>query len=105
VDDFEATLEGSDINSLTPNCIEVEVAGNDDLLGADGSHLSELVFGHERFLLAYLLEDSEHEGLFFFDIIDEDCLLVGITIPVFGLILLIKVRVELEGGPSFADSW
>lgn len=61
------------------------------MLRSDLSHLAELVFGWERFVLTDLLEDGKHEGLFLFDVIDEYCLLVGITIPVFRLVLLVVV--------------
>lgn len=52
----EASLQGSLVQLLLPDVCEVEVTSHYDLLWSDRSHLSELVFGHERFLLTYLLQ-------------------------------------------------
>lgn len=94
--DFEAAVESLDIKLLFPYVVEAEVGGDNDLLGSDRTHLAKLVFSHERLLLANLLQHAEHEGLFLFEVINEDNLLVKVAVPVLGLVLLIAVRESLE---------
>jgi len=81
LDDFESTSQCFLIDLLCPDVVKVEVGGDYDPLWPDGSHLSELVFCRECFVLGDLLEDSEHECLVLLNVINEDCLLVCVAVP------------------------
>jgi len=73
------------------------VVGRDyDTLRSDLSVLTKLVFSWEWLVLSPSLEVAEHEFFVFFDIIDEYCFLVGVPVPVFGLVFLEVVWVLVE---------
>jgi len=55
-------------------------------------------------MLSYLLKDAEHEGLILLDVIDQDCLLVSVAVPVLGLVLVVVVGVLGDDTPSLPDS-
>jgi len=81
------------IQLFLPYVIHMPVGGDDDLLGSDVSELPELIFGFERFVLGNLLQDAEHELIVFFDIVNEDDLLISVAVPILGLILLVQAAV------------
>lgn len=74
----------------------MEVARDNYLPGAYLSHLAELIFGRECLVLAYLLEEAEHECLVLLDVVYEDYLLVGVSIPELGLVFVVKVRIPVD---------
>jgi len=104
VGDLESSGQGFNVKRLSPDLVKVEIAGDYDLLRPDGAKLPELVFCHEGLLLADLLQLTEHELLILLQVIDEDCLLVGVTIPVLGLVFLIGVGESLENAPCLANT-
>ena len=86
--DDESPLECLLVEFLSPNVLEVVVAGDYDCLGPDWSHLSELVFGFEVLVLTDLFQLAKHEGLILLEVVYQNGLLVSVAVPVLGLVLL-----------------
>jgi len=100
----EAAADSELVDLFRPDAVGMEVAGDEEACGADLSHLSEFVFGREGLMLRPFLQVSEHKMLIFFDVIDQNCFLVGITVPEFRFILVVGVRVVGEGLSCLADA-
>ncbi len=56
--DSESSSECILVNLLGPDVFEVVVRCDYHLLGSDLSHLAELIFGWERFVLPNLLKEA-----------------------------------------------
>lgn len=94
--DSESARESILVTLLGPDFLEVEVGCDDNLLGAYLTHLAELIFGWERFVLANLLEEAEHECLVLFDVVDEDNILVSVPVPELGLVLVVETFIGVN---------
>ena len=101
---LEAAADRKLIYLFVPDGVRVKVRSNHDSSRADLSHLSELVFGREGLMLSPLLQVPEHELLILLNVVDQNGLLVGITVPVLRFILVVGSRVFSEGLSSFTDT-
>lgn len=82
VDNLEASVDGFLIRIILTYVMRMVVGGDHNVFGSDHSEDSILILKHKRLMLSPFFEMSYLEVLRFFDIIEANCLLVGIAIPV-----------------------
>lgn len=79
---LEAASDRKLIYLFVPDGVRVKVRSNHDSLGSDLSHLAEFVLSREGFVLGPFLQVAEHELLILLNVVDQNCFLVSIAVPV-----------------------
>lgn len=92
---FEAALEREMMSRVLEYLLDSEVRGDDDAPRAVHGG-SSFVLGREGSVVSPSFKVCGEAGVLFADVIDDDCLLVVVSIPPFVEMLVISVREELE---------